>query len=308
MALFMRLAIVSVLFAVGCEGSSGSKDSAPPAPDGKSIADKGGDTMSSDCPAHLPQADDACSKAGLVCDYGEDPQCMAQATCTQGKWQVAIAKCPGSDPSCPATYNEAASKDCQAKDETCSYSGLSCTCTNCTSYPVAQCSGPLTWRCKAPNPDPDCPHARPAIGASCIKEGQFCNYGCEPDVSRKCEEGKWAEASAPGGCPISTRRAKKEIRYITDGDRARIAAQARRLQLATYRYRDPALDRRTHLGFIIEDSPTCAAADMDRMQVDLYSYASMVLVLAQEQQRELATLQREVQTLRAELSRLRRKK
>ena len=42
---------------------------------------------------------------------------------------------------------------------------------------------------------------------------------------------------------------------------------------------------------------------MDRGQVDLYSYTSMVLALAQQQQRELAALRREVAALRARIAR-----
>jgi hypothetical protein len=163
----------------------------------------------------------------------------------------------------------------------------------------------LTWHCDAPNPDPNCPHARPAVGTACPRDGQFCNYGCEPDVSRECQGGTWAAASAPGGCPISTRRAKHDIHYLDDTERARIAAQARNLRLATYRYRDPARDLRSHLGIILEDSPRCAAADMQRLQVDLYAYTSMVLALAQEQQRELEVLKREIKRLRSQLRRAR---
>jgi hypothetical protein len=306
-----RAALVAALVAAGCNGSSSKNgDSAPPKTDGKTdssgVLDTGGaDGPGMDCPGYLPNNGEVCLVAGAACSYG-DPQCPAKARCAQGVWQVAIAKCPGSGPSCPDTYADASGQGCQTKDEACDYTGLSCTCTNCTKYPVEQCSGPLTWRCEAPNTDPDCPHARPQEGASCAKDGQFCNYGCEPDVSRKCEGGKWAKASAPGGCPVSTRRAKEGIRYITRGDRARIAAQARRLRLATYRLRRPAPDRRSHLGFILEDSPDVAAADMGKLQVDLYSYTSMVLALAQEQQREIGKLRRELQALRAEMARIRR--
>jgi hypothetical protein len=310
MAWLRRAALVAALAAAGCNGSSSENgDGAPPKADGKSgdkgIPDKGSaDGPGMDCPAYLPNDGQVCLVDGAACSYG-DPQCPAKARCAQGVWQVTIAKCSGSDPSCPETYFDASGQGCQTKDETCDYSGLSCTCTNCTKYPVEHCSGPLTWRCEAPNTDTDCPHARPPIGEACAKDGQFCNYGCEPDVSRKCEGGKWAAASAPGGCPVSTRRAKTDIRYITEGERARIAAQARSLRLATYRLRRPAPDRRSHLGFILEDSPGVAAADMEKLQVDLYSYTSMVLVLAQQQQREIAKLRRELDALRAELGRRR---
>jgi hypothetical protein len=294
MVLFARLVFVSILM-VGC-----SDDAAPVLDSGG-----GGDASNPGCPTYLPGADGACTQEGVTCRYGDNPSCLARASCTQSKWVVVIPTC-STNAACPQNRQEAAWKDCQVKDTRCDYVGLLCVCTNCSSYPLPQCSGPLQWRCEAPNADLDCPHAQPTVSTACAKEGQFCNYGCEHDVSRKCEAGKWATASAPGGCPRSTRRAKRSIRYIRAKDRARIAAQALDLKLATYRYRDPALDGRDHLGFILEDSPTCVAADRQKMQVDLYSYASMVLVLAQQQQRELSTLRRELTSLRAEVMRIRR--
>jgi hypothetical protein len=304
----MKRLVVLVLLTAGCGGASSVKhDGAPPRTDVK-VIDAGSDgdsTTPGGCPTYLPATDGTCAKDGLACEYGGDPECLAKATCTQGKWQVVIPKCPTSDQSCPVSYDDAASLSCPTKDERCSYAGLACTCTNCTKYPLEQCSGPLLWHCEAPNADPDCPFARPSIGSTCPKESQYCEYGCEPDVSRSCSGGTWVAASSPYGCPISSRRVKRRIRYLSDEDRARIADEARALRLATYRYRAPAPDRRSHLGFILEDSPGCVAADMDRRQVDLYSYTSMVLVLAQQQQREIATLKRELAAMRAELARRR---
>jgi len=255
------------------------------------------------CPAALPQSGLGCSREGLVCEYGDNPRCLSTATCAQGRWQVVTVKCQAPDPSCPATREAAAGQTCQTQDGHCNYAGLVCECTNCIKYPVERCSGPLTWHCDAPNPDPGCPPARPLLGATCPNEGQYCEYGCEPDVSRQCSGGVWLPASSPYGCPISTRTAKKDIRYLGDDDLARIAKQVQHLRLATYRYRDPAIDKRRHLGFIIEDNPHCLATDLDKRQVDLYSFTSMVLALAQQQQKEIEDLRRQVEVLRYGLQR-----
>ncbi len=255
------------------------------------------------CPAQLPQANTPCTRESLVCQYGDNPRCLSTAICTQGHWVIQMVKCQPQDPSCPATREAAAGQVCQPLDAYCNYSGLICNCTNCVQYPVQNCSGPLTWHCEAPSTDPTCPAARPLLGAACPTEGQFCNYGCETDVSRRCTGGVWVSASAPGGCPVSTRAVKKDIFYLSESDRARIAEEAEHLRLATYRYRDPAMDGRRHLGFILEDSPRSIASDLERQQVDLYSFTSMVLALAQQQQREIEDLRRQIEVLRREVTR-----
>ena len=255
------------------------------------------------CPAQLPEPNGPCTRPGLVCEYGDNPRCLSFAECLQGKWLVAMPKCAPPDPSCPATREAAAGQGCQTQYTYCVYSGLTCDCTNCTKYPIRNCSGPMTWHCESPNTDASCPAARPLLGAPCSKEGQLCEYGCETDVSRRCTGGVWVRASAPGGCPISTRAAKRDIRYLGEAERARVAREATRLRLATYRYRDPAMSSRAHLGFILEDSPASLAADIEKGQVDLYSFTSMVLALAQQQQREIDALRRELASVRRSVGR-----
>lgn len=311
MRLMSCLFVVSLLF-FGCDddGDNGA-DSSTVKDDsaGKDSNNSDSDTIPpkpGNCPSYLPKAADACPKDGDTCTYGDDPKCPATAICSAGKWTVTIAKCPGSATACPATFEQAAGKPCQTKDETCNYAGLRCACTNCIKWPVVTCQGPLEWKCTIPNPDPKCPYLQPHINTACPNEGQFCDYGCEHDVSRQCTGGKWVEASRPSGCPISTRKAKKDIRYLDGKHRAEMASGALSLRLATYRYRAPMLGHRTHLGFIIEDSPNSPAADMEKQQVDLYSYTSMVLALAQQQQKELRALRKEVERLRAKVAKSRR--
>ncbi|CAN5652620.1 hypothetical protein BH09MYX1_BH09MYX1_27540 [soil metagenome] len=253
------------------------------------------------CPAAPPVDGSDCTNANAACEYGANPVCLSTAKCVAGKWSVAQVKCAPPDPTCPATRESAAGQTCGTKDAYCNYDGFVCSCTNCTKYPVVQCSGALTWQCAAPNTTPGCPAARPNLGLVCTQDGLFCDYGCEPFASRKCVVGGWAEASSPSGCPISTRAAKTDIRYLDPNDRAHVAAQARTLRLSTWHYKDPALAKRERLGIILEDAPDAPSADMDKRQVDLYSYTSMVLALAQDQDREIKDLRARIDELEKRL-------
>jgi hypothetical protein len=304
-----RAVTVAVLLACSC-----SDRSAPPPADRTTVPTtdahrEPGSTQPLDavpigaCPGAIPDPNSACTREGLVCEYGTNPRCLSFAECQGGHWMVAMPKCMPPDPSCPATREAAAGQGCATTNAYCIYSGLACDCTNCTLYPVQSCSGPLTWHCEAPSADASCPAARPNRGTACSVEGKLCEYGCEQDASRKCVGGAWVAATAPGGCPKSTRRAKRDIVYLDDAALRRVAQQAAQLRLATYRYRDPALDGRTHLGFILEDHPRSPASDLDRQEVDLYSFTSMALALAQDQRRQLEALRVEIRSVRARLAR-----
>ena len=126
--------------------------------------------------------------------------------------------------------------------------------------------------------------------------GQDCTYGCGTDASRLCTGGVWVKGM-PTECPVSTRRVKRDIAYLTDSERAELAEEVRKLSLATYEYTDPALAGRRRLGFIIEDSPTSLAVDPERNQIDLYGYASMAVATMQVQAKEIEDLKREVRAL-----------
>jgi hypothetical protein len=102
----------------------------------------------------------------------------------------------------------------------------------------------------------------------------------------------------PGVAPAaSSIEVKKDVRYLDDAARARIAKEALGIKLATYHYKSETADERQHLGFILEDSPNVPAADMAQKHVDLYAYASMVLATVQEQQRKIEALEAEVARL-----------
>jgi hypothetical protein len=102
---------------------------------------------------------------------------------------------------------------------------------------------------------------------------------------------------------MSSRRAKTDIRYLSDSDIASLATQALRIRLATYEYKAAPYAGQRHLGFIIEDSPDVPAVDRDGSLIDLYGYTSMLLATTQAQQRQIESLQSKVEALRLQVSR-----
>lgn len=220
-----------------------------------------------------------------------------------GQWAVVTPRCiPLVDPAmCPASREAAAGTDCTTMNATCDFGGLACTCTNCRSFPVGGCSGPLRWRCTAPNMEPGCPAVQPRLGTSCAMDGQRCGYDCEAtgvQGGRVCTGGVWQ--SSPNNCPISSRAAKRDIRYLSPEEAEAVARAALSTRLATYEYTDPALRGPRRLGFIYEDPETHPyARNPDISGVDLYGYTSMLLATVQQQQRQIASLQRAVDALRA---------
>jgi hypothetical protein len=105
-------------------------------------------------------------------------------------------------------------------------------------------------------------------------------------------------------CPISSRRFKKDIHYLSNEEVRAMAAQTLHLRLATYEYKAAPYAGRRHLGFVIEDSPTVPAVDRDGDMVDLYGYASMLLATTQSQEIRIEALQNQVDALGEAVARL----
>jgi hypothetical protein len=168
--------------------------------------------------------------------------------------------------------------------------------------------------------DPVCgirPHGNPSIpacgkgqvaGAACDAAGSKCDPcpGC--DAAQGCNQFLVCASEdpqmAPGGCPISRRSYKQDIRYLADGELARYEAALLHMKLATWRYKhDPA---RARLGFIIDDvegAEGAVAVEGSGERVDLYGYTSLAVATLQRQAKQIASLQRELATLRRQLSR-----
>ena len=202
---------------------------------------------------------------------------------------------------CPSSRASAQGNPCSPDGARCSVeNGLVCVCS-CQSpgSPVGRictATDPKTWYCEAPNPNPSCPPALPNLGTACSSEGLSCAYACG-NGSRVCSDGVWVKGRYTP-CPVSVRRAKRDIRYLDESELARIAVQIEHMKLARFHYIDPALSRREQLGFIIEDSPTVAAVDREHEMVDLYGYASMLAATTQVQAKQIRALRREVEALK----------
>ena len=253
------------------------------------------------CPAALPTEGAACTRNGAVCEYGDDPrvQCRTFASCTTARWSVAAGTCDALPPAaCPASRAAAEGQTCAVEGAFCSYDGLACECTNCIRYPLERCDGPRTWRCVAPSAQASCPAARPRAGEACASEGLACSYGCEPARSRRCTAGLWTPSDSPGGCPISSRAAKRDITYVAPPEADALAREVLATRLATYEYTDPLLAGRRRLGFILEDqAPASYAREPDRSAVDLYGYTSMLVATVQAQDRRIRALEAAIATM-----------
>ncbi|MDP3275112.1 MAG: hypothetical protein Q8Q09_07935 [Deltaproteobacteria bacterium] len=258
------------------------------------------------CPTELPSNGTRCPREFLTCEYGDDPRssCRPSANCSMGAWTVQVPRCPPVTPPamCPATREAASGQSCTMMGSVCAYQGLTCTCTNCRSFPVGGCSGPVQWRCEAPSAQPNCPPAQPNLGSACAVNGTRCGYDCEAtgtNGGRVCTDNIWVGAA--NNCPVSTRRAKRDIRYLDDTESAQLAHDTLHTRLATYEYTDPALRGRRRLGFVYEDSTTHPyARDPDISGVDMYGYTSMLLATVQQQQRQIDALAAQVRALRTQ--------
>ncbi len=174
--------------------------------------------------------------------------------------------------------------------------------TGCNGY---NASDNTTWFFSCG--DPVCTGYRPPAGvARCTSEspGQACSIeGSRCDPMDGCNRLLVCAQTDPrlGGCPISSRRFKRELRYLTDAEREACAREVRGIRLARYRYEGSEEPR---LGFVLEDDPPAAAVDHDRDMVDLYGYSSLAVAALQVQERRIERLEREVRALRQALGRL----
>jgi hypothetical protein len=271
----------------------------------------GGATVSP-CPAQPPADGASCSHEGLACSWGDDVRgddCRTGASCTSSHWQVTVpstAECPPFSDSgaCPSDTSGACTEN-----TTCAMAnGIQCRCVSCRPNAAICPVGPPAWYCPMPETVAGCPPTtEPNFGIACTAEGAVCTYFSFMCGQREriCSHGIWTPGQVIG-CPVSTRRAKKDIHYLSVDEIDATASQALRLRLATYEYKMAPYAGRRHLGFIIEDSPSAPAVDRDGDMVDLYGYASMLVATTQAQQRQIEALQKQVEALNYAVDRMRR--
>ena len=231
------------LTANACSGKTASGTST----DGGTSSGGGTSTNNPACPDTDPGDRNACSKDGLLCEYGGDfnPLCNIVRLCSGTRWGTTTTyanrpECPSTPPAvqpnpseCAATRAtvpafEACTKAADAAGTTCSYEGASCTCGSfCRSYPVSQrdCDADagitenccdrskVTWNCF--DGPAFCKTPRPRVGSACTTEGASCALTepgeCGQPILR-CDKGVWNVPNV--GCPISTAKAKREIAYV----------------------------------------------------------------------------------------------
>jgi len=101
----------------------------------------------------------------------------------------------------------------------------------------------------------------------------------------------------PQPCPQSLASVKKDIHYLSDAERAAIAADVRDLRVVRYRYKTEDDGASPTVGFLIDDAPNASFVDRAEGRVNLYSYATAIAVTMQQQDEELAALRRRVEEL-----------
>jgi hypothetical protein len=137
------------------------------------------------------------------------------------------------------------------------------------------------------------------VGGACTAGAAMCDPGVGCGVLLRCTDKD--PRLQPGGCPISRRSYKRDVRYLDGTDLAALESQVRALRLARYRYKDA--PGRERLGFMIDDVPGSPAVDEPRDMIDLYAYTSMVVATVQRQAARLDAQEREIARLRARLNR-----
>jgi hypothetical protein len=198
------ICLLGAILAMGCGGQTlgGPGDDGGPGSDAGPGTD-GGRAWSPVCPEDQPALKSACSKEGLVCEYGKlnyDPSCDTIVQCFGGKWGTASGglgssgSCQPDGPnpsSCPATYagvQAIGGGPCDDEGIQCEYPQGVCWCTAGFGGLEVPDAG-ATWTCA---PGDGCPMPRPRIGTACTGH-QNCTY--EPcEFTESCAGGYWQGA------------------------------------------------------------------------------------------------------------------
>jgi uncharacterized small protein (DUF1192 family) len=190
-------------------------------------------------------------------------------------------------------------------------------CCRNTPYGAGQCikvgdpCGSQTFPCDDPG---DCVMGDvccfiPNVGSACVSAAECMNQMGKRMCQGKndCAGNEMCCGVGPSPayycgmiCPISRRDYKKDISYLDDPERKRLADELLRYKLATWRYKHEGEEAPPHLGFIIDDVEPSMSIASDGNSVDLYGYTSLAVAALQEQEARIAALEREVRELRAQ--------
>ncbi len=130
-------------------------------------------------------------------------------------------------------------------------------------------------------------------GEACTPDGAGCDLEAACNVELVCATAD--PKAGEGGCPISLRSAKTEIRYLDGSGAAALHDAVMKVRLADYRYKTEPEGGRHHLGFLIDDQPVGSPAVLPSGErVDLYGYTSMAVAALQVQEARLASQEVEI--------------
>jgi hypothetical protein len=98
-------------------------------------------------------------------------------------------------------------------------------------------------------------------------------------------------------CPVSQRKHKKDIAYLSDSERQTLNDELMSFRIASYHYKSEGSEDRKQLGFIIDDVAPSAAVMASGERVDMYGYQTMAVAALQTQAKELGELRKQVEDL-----------
>jgi hypothetical protein len=320
---------MATFLANACGGKAATEETTSDAggADVEAKTDGGPGPRPADCPSAQPSSGGACSKNGLLCEYGDDynPLCNTIVVCSSGKWASPIyygggSKCPSGGPpslppnpiDCPGSRDVVSEGSSCTTKRSCKYDGSTCSCgVACSNYPIrmpdcnpdagitTSCcdTTKIVWSCF--DGPAYCKPSRPRVGTACTS-GETCAVDEAVECGQTvlaCQKGVWDLVNS--SCPVSTAHAKKDITYVDDAQAKELHDELMSVRLARYRYKQG--DEAPHLGFIIDDMPQGSEAVLaSRERVDLYGYVSMAVASIQQQQKEIDRLQHDVARLEAE--------
>ena len=291
-ALLLTVSSISLLSLSGCWLDSASTEVTTDGGNTEDVQISGSDTTAGTDAATGEVAPTGCTVGDSSCGTGNycsasDGQCAGKGTC---------AKRPEA---CPAIYGPICGCDGKDYGNGCEANaagvgmnkGGSCTAAATKWYTT--CGAPV---CAGPKADPSLP------ACTTQKEGDACTPGAVTcDLVNACQQHLQCAQKDPktgaGGCPISRRSKKTDIRYLDNTDVAKLQAELLATKLATYKYRDAGPQAPQQLGFIIDDQPDSPAVDAKRDMVNLYGYLSMSVAALQVQQRQLAEQAKRIEQL-----------
>ena len=146
---------------------------------------------------------------------------------------------------------------------------------------------------------PSCAESGITAGADCTTAEQTCDPVDDCNALLLCTDED--PTQQPGGCPVSRKKHKHDIRYLSPEDLAEAGSQALSVPLARWRYNWEDDTTPPHLGFLIDDVPGSPAVRPDGEHVDLYGYTSLALAAIQSQQVQIAAQQVELVALQQQL-------